>query len=172
MWDRHLVWNQSCDTSCPSFVPTPAAWPATGNGLHEQRLQQLQFWRHHELLLSQHDHQRPAPPGERSPDGTQRPRGRQNERSDNTANKFNRVWEKKKQECERLSCVWLAHAAPPRWGHIVLACGVFSTPVWTRWHNPDDIIHYLLIMMSPRRQRWDSALLIQRAMKCTCYVIL
>lgn len=58
-----------------------AAWPATGNGLRQQRLQQLQLWRHHELLPSQHVHQWPAPPGERSPDGTQKPRGRQNERS-------------------------------------------------------------------------------------------
>lgn len=61
----------------------PAAWPTTGNGVREQRFEQLQFWRHHEQLLSQHDHQGSAPPGERS----------QNERSDirNTVWKQNRI---------------------------------------------------------------------------------
>lgn len=82
---RSVCESLSCDWRvldwlCPCW--TFAAWPAPGNGLHEQRLQQLQLWRRHELLLRQHDHQRPAPPGERRPVGTQKPRRRQNERSD------------------------------------------------------------------------------------------
>lgn len=72
--------STSCDPSCPSFLP--AARPAPGNGLREQRLQQLRLRRPRQLLLGQHEHPRAAPPGERRPGGTQEPRRRQNERSE------------------------------------------------------------------------------------------
>lgn len=49
-----------------SAISSFAAWPVTGNGVHEQRLEQLRFWRHRQCLLNEHDHQWPASPGERS----------------------------------------------------------------------------------------------------------
>lgn len=81
-WPLCLSPVMGFDTSHVPFMclTPPAAWPATGHGLREQRLQQLRLRRRHELIPRQHDHQWPAP--EWSPDGTPKPRGRQNERSE------------------------------------------------------------------------------------------